>query len=83
MSRGYLKKCSNRYGQPKKAFRTQGEAEGQRMAMIRSGKWTHGTSNTYFCNQCGGFHAGQLGRGNRGKGRRVAAKNIPRHLATQ
>jgi hypothetical protein len=82
MSRGYLKKCSNRFGRPKKAHPTQAEAETQRSGMIHAGKWTPGGSNTYFCNQCGGYHAGELGCSNRGKGRRTA-KNTPRHLATQ
>ena len=82
MSVGYLKKCSSR-GKPKKQHATQEAAEGQRWGLIRAGKWKAHTSNTYFCNQCGWYHAGELGRANRGKGRKVAAKNRPRHLATQ
>lgn len=83
MSVGYLKKCANRNGTPKKAHPTQALAEAQRSGMIAAGKWTPANSNTYFCNQCGGYHAGSLGKANRGKGRRVAAKNRPRHLASQ
>lgn len=82
MSVGYLKKCSSN-GKPKTKHRTQAEAEAQRSSLIAQGKWTRGNSNTYWCNQCGAYHAGKLGRSNRGKGRRVAAKNIPRHLASQ
>jgi hypothetical protein len=82
MSVGYLRKCTSR-GRPKRAYPTQAEAEGQRWSLIRAGKMRAGTSNTYFCNQCGGYHAGSLGVANRGKGRKVAAKNKPRHLATQ
>jgi hypothetical protein len=82
MSAGYMKKCANRNGTPKIAHRTQTEAEGQRTSMIQAGIWTKGSSNTYFCNQCGGYHAGKLGRSNRGGGRRPA-KNAPRHLDSQ
>jgi hypothetical protein len=82
MSRGYLKKCANRNGTPKKAHPTQALAEVHRSAMIAMGKWTAANSNTYPCNQCGGYHAGSLGKGNRGKGR-MTAKNPPRHLASQ
>jgi hypothetical protein len=82
MSVGYLAKCSSR-GRPKRAFATQAEAEGQRWALIHAGKWKAHQTNTYFCNQCGGYHAGTMGKGNRGKGRKVAAKNRPRHLASQ
>jgi rubrerythrin len=82
MSVGYLKKCSS-YGRPKDQFLTQSEAEGRRASLIHQGKWTWGNSNTYWCNQCGFYHAGKLGRANRGKGRKVAAKNRPRHLDCQ
>ncbi len=82
MSVGYLKKCSSR-GKPKRAYQTQAEAETQRWGLIAAGKWRPGTSNTYFCNQCGGYHVGELGKANRGKGRKVAAKNRPRHLDVQ
>jgi hypothetical protein len=82
MSAGYLKKCSNGRA-PKKQHATQEEAEGQRAQLIGRGVWTAGGSNTYFCNQCGWWHAGSLGRANRGKGRKQTAKNTPRFLATQ
>lgn len=82
MSVGYLKKCSSN-GRPKDQFKTQTEAEARRASLVHAGRWTWGNSNTYWCNQCGFFHAGKLGRANRGKGRKVAAKNIPRHLASQ
>jgi hypothetical protein len=82
MSAGYLKKCSSN-GRPKKAHPTQAEAEGQRWALIKLGKWTPGNSNTYWCGECGGYHAGKLGRANRGGGRKKAAKNAPRFLASQ
>lgn len=82
MSAGYLAKCSSR-GRPKKAHATQRLAEEQRWSLIKAGKWRADKTNTYFCNECGGWHAGSLGRANRGKGRKVAAKNTPRHLATQ
>lgn len=82
MSVGYLKKCSSG-GRPKTQHLTQAEAEAQRRGLIAAKKWTWGNSNTYWCNQCGFYHAGKLGAANRGKGRKVAAKNIPRHLATQ
>jgi hypothetical protein len=82
MSVGYLKKCSSR-GRPKRAFPTQAGAESLRWSLINRGIWKAAATNTYFCNQCGGYHAGELGRANRGKGRTVAAKNRPRFLATQ
>jgi rubrerythrin len=81
MSVGYLKKCSSN-GKPKKRYDTQAEAEKQRSGLIRMGVWKVGNSNTYFCNQCGGYHAGKLGRSNRGGGRKIA-KNPPRFLASQ
>ena len=81
MSVGYLKKCTSR-GKPKQRHETQAEAEKQRSSMVAAGLWTRAGSNTYFCNQCGCFHAGKLGRNNRGKGRKQA-KNTPRHLASQ
>lgn len=82
MSVGYMKKCSNGRA-PKKQHPSQAEAEKQRGQLIARGVWTSGGSNTYFCNQCGWWHAGSLGRANRGKGRKQTAKNTPRHLATQ
>jgi hypothetical protein len=82
MSVGYLKKCANRNGTPKRMFQNQTLAEELRAAMVAAGKWTWAGSNTYFCNQCGRYHAGSLGKGNRGKGRKTA-KNTPRHLDTQ
>jgi len=81
MSVGYLRKCSSN-GKPKKSHPTQGEAEGHRQAMISAGRWTAAKSNTYFCNQCGGYHAGSTGQVNRGGGRQIA-KNRPRWTATQ
>lgn len=81
MSAGYLKKCSSG-GRPKKSHPTQADAEGQRWSLVAAGMWKASTSNTYFCNQCGGWHAGEMGRGNRGKGRQIA-KKTPRHLDTQ
>jgi hypothetical protein len=82
MSVGYLKKCSSR-GRPKARYRSQAAAENHRSDLIRKGVWRACKTNTYFCNVCGHYHAGELGRANRGKGRTVAAKNRPRHLATQ
>lgn len=81
MSRGYLAKCSTG-GKPKTRHETQAAAESHRRYLIWTGRWTAGGSNTYWCNQCGGYHAGSTGRFNRGGGKR-SAKNIPRHLATQ
>lgn len=81
MSAGYLAKCSSR-GKPKKRHPTQDEADEQRQNLIRAGIWRPANSNTYFCNQCGSWHAGRLGRSNRGKGRKTA-KNTPRFLASQ
>lgn len=82
MSRGYLAKCSSR-NRPKQSHPTQAEAEKQRQGLIAAGIWTAAGSNTYPCNQCGGYHAGSVGRSNRGKGRRTATKNRLRHLDTQ
>lgn len=81
MSVGYLAKCSSR-GKPKKQHPTQAEAEKQRESLIKAGIWRRGNTNTYFCNQCGHYHAGRVGRSNRGRSRKPA-KNPPRHLATQ
>jgi hypothetical protein len=71
MSVGYLAKCAR-----KRRHRTRGEAEAHRMSMVRIGRWTVAGSNTYFCNQCGHFHAGGLGRSNRGKGRKIKTRKI-------
>jgi hypothetical protein len=81
MSIGYLKKCSDGT-QPKKRFGSRAQAEDFRRAMIGSGRWTANGSNTYSCNVCGQYHAGRLGRVNRGGGRQTA-KNKPRHLDCQ
>lgn len=81
MSVGYMAKCSSR-GRPKKQHETQEAAEGQRAQLIAAGIWKPGTSNTYFCNQCGFYHAGSTGRANRGQSKK-AAKHRPRFLATQ
>lgn len=81
MSAGYMAKCSS-HGKPKKKHLTQADAEGQRASLIKAGVWKPSTSNTYFCNQCGFYHAGSTGRSNRGGGKK-AAKNRPGFLATQ
>lgn len=81
MSVGYLKKCSSG-GRPKQVFTTQEKAEAFRSSLIRIGRWTPGNSNTYYCGEHGGYHAGRLGRANRGKGRKKAAKRAP-FLPTQ
>jgi hypothetical protein len=81
MSRGYLAKCSSG-GKPKKSHATLELAEAMRSAMIAKGKWTAAGSNAYWCNQCGGYHAGRVGSVHRGKGR-PTVKNIPRFLPCQ
>lgn len=60
----------------KKRHETQALAEAQRWGLISAGKWQPGTSNTYRCNQCGGFHAGRMGSSNRGKSRKPSTKPI-------
>ena len=82
MSRGYMAKCTSSKGVPKKRHETQAEAEKQRQGLIGAGIWRADRTNTYFCSQCGHWHAGRLGRSNRGKGRQTA-KNTPRFLASQ
>lgn len=81
MSVGYMAKCTSR-GKPKRQYATQAEAEAHRKHLIARGTWKAGSSNTYFCNQCGAYHAGSTGRANRGRSKKVA-KNRPRFLATQ
>lgn len=71
MSVGYLAKCAR-----KRRHKTQAEAEEHRMSLIRIGRWTVAGSNTYWCNQCGHFHAGSLGRSNRGKGRKIKTRKV-------
>lgn len=77
MSVGYLAKCGRKIRHP-----TQVDAERQRRSLIRSGMWKAGSSNTYFCNQCGAWHAGRMKGSPRGRGRKTA-KNTPRFLASQ
>ena len=77
MSAGYLAKCAR-----KKRHPTQAEAEKQRAGLIGAGLWKAATSNTYFCSQCGHYHAGRMRGAPRGKGREMA-KNTPRFLASQ
>lgn len=77
MSAGYLAKCGR-----KMRHQTQTKAEEHRQKLIRAGIWWAGNSNTYFCNQCGSWHAGRLKDTPRGKGRKTA-KNTPRFLASQ
>lgn len=71
MSVGYMAKCGR-----KKRHETQAEAEKQRWGLIRLGAWQVATSNTYECNQCGGFHAGRIGSVHRGKGRKIKTRPI-------
>lgn len=71
MSVGYLAKCSI-----KRRHKTQEEAEAHRMSLVKIGRWTLAGSNTYWCNQCGHFHAGSLGSPNQGKGRMVKTRKI-------
>lgn len=71
MSAGYMAKCGL-----KKHHATQAEAEAHRTRLIRMRKYTRANSNTYWCNVCGGFHAGRLGKPNRGKGRRIKTRPI-------
>lgn len=71
MSAGFMAKCGR-----KRRHLTQKDAENQRTALIKAGKWTPGMSNTYRCNACGGFHAGRMGRPNRGKGRKITTRPI-------
>lgn len=77
MSAGYLAKCGR-----KKRHPNQDQAEDQRRAMISAGRWRADGSNTYWCNQCGSWHAGRVKGAPRGKGRKTA-KNTPRFLASQ
>jgi hypothetical protein len=77
MSAGYLAKCGR-----KKRHPTQGDAEEHRRKLIRIGIWQPSRSNTYFCNQCGSWHAGRTKNMPRGKGRKTA-KNTPRFLESQ
>lgn len=77
MSVGYMAKCAR-----KRRHETQELAEKHRQALIKAGVWRAATSNTYFCNNCGGYHAGRMGGTPRGKNR-TTAKNARRHLDTQ
>lgn len=77
MSAGYLAKCARKMRHP-----SQAEAEEHRQHLIRMRRWTPAGSNTYFCNQCGSWHAGRVKGVPRGKGRRTA-KNTPRFLDSQ
>ena len=67
MSAGYLKKCSNGRT-PKQRHETRAAAERQRESLIAARIWTRSGSNTYVCSACGGYHAGKVGRVNRGGG---------------
>jgi hypothetical protein len=71
MSVGYMAKCTR-----KKRHATLKEAENRRDRMIRQGRWRRDKTNVYPCNYCGGFHAGRLGKSNRGKNRKVKASRI-------
>jgi rubrerythrin len=77
VSAGYLAKCGR-----KKRHPDQARAEKHRQNLIRAGIWRAASSNTYFCNQCGNWHAGRIKGAPRGKGRKTA-KNTPRFLASQ
>jgi hypothetical protein len=48
-------------------YTTKQAAERFRASMVARGLWNLPTSNTYRCNYCGGFHAGRVGRVNRGR----------------
>ncbi len=62
MSAGYLRKCATKI-----QHATKQAAEAHRRQMVRSGRWRLDQTNTYWCNQCGSFHAGRIGSSNRGK----------------
>lgn len=64
MSAGYLRKCVG-----KSRYDTKQGAEAHRRSMVRAGIWRLNQTNTYRCNQCDGYHAGHIGRSNRGRGR--------------
>lgn len=69
MSVGYLVKCAGKI-----RHKTRAEAEAHRQGLILIGRWTAAGSNSYWCNQCMHFHAGSIGRSNRGKGRKGKVK---------
>ena len=71
MTAGFMAKCGR-----KKRYETQAEAEVARERFIRNRQWRRATSNTYWCNACGGFHAGRMGSRNRGKGRKIQTRPI-------
>ena len=77
MSVGYLAKCAR-----KRQHLTQELAERQRASLIKAGVWRPASSNTYWCNVCGHWHAGRMNGTPRGKNR-TTARNTPRHLDTQ
>jgi len=62
MSAGYMAKCAR-----KKRYETRAEAEAHRGAMIARGQWRRADTNSYRCNNCGGWHDGHVGSRNRGK----------------
>lgn len=70
MSAGYLAKCGTKIRHPERKG-----AEDQRSSLVAAGKWQWGTSNVYGCNVCGHYHAGRIGRGNRGNGKGRAKKH--------
>lgn len=82
VSVGYLKKCSSR-GRPKRQHPDQRSAERQRAGLVHAQIWTWAKSNTYHCNACGWWHAGEVGSANRGKGRKQIAKNTKRRADCQ
>ncbi len=81
MSAGFMKKCSSG-DKPKQRHETRQAAEAQRTSLVKLGRWTMAGSNTYLCNACGFYHAGSLGKVNRGSGRKNG-KNQPRRLDCQ
>jgi hypothetical protein len=58
MSAGYLRKCSTKIRHEDRA-----SAEKQRTSMIKAGKGTKNSTNTYGCNVCGGWHVGSIRKG--------------------
>lgn len=76
MSAGYMAKCSNGLN-PKQRFEKKDDAERFRASMVARGSWTLGGSKVYPCNQCGTYHAGRVGAGNRVRNGKVNKAKRP------
>lgn len=61
-----MRKCTGKI-----RYETKDQALKARTAQVSAGKWSLSNTNSYRCDQCGGYHNGHTGRpAGKGRGKR-------------